>query len=236
MRPNVSLDMYFYWGDGGASPGSWSAVAGLRSAFGGQIEEADRTGWWNPRGDTATNLAEYKAGLRRIPRGVRTNQGTPSIDVSAVEDQMISRLSSVHWSKSIEQRLAQLSQLHFNVLKFHYSGGSLPQGVDMAALALPESRALVLRTVYGLARQALTDARKKRRKGQDIQGTMALVRRLREDARTYRRTIAPETLRGVLQRCSADDADELARVAAVALRAAQDAYEATTIVRRRRVA
>lgn len=210
MRASAEFDLTFFYGDGSTMPGSWGATAGLRSSMGLQLE--------------------------RMRDKIYGRSGR-SVDPSAVESQMIDRLGETTWARQIGHRLSMLPPLVQEVLRLHYSGTHVHAEVDGSALALPQARQLVLSQIYRAAWQALKDAKKRRRKGEDTRGPLGLVRRLRDDAKRVRRGFGPDTLRDALQRAPASEIADLAELASLTLASAKEAYESTVLPKQpRRVA
>lgn len=140
MRADAELPWYF-----GTGPSTWAGDAGLRSNLGGQVAHleasklspqaslaraADRADPWRRTSDPRWHPERWQAPASQ----------PSSVDVSAVEEGMIDRLSAGALASEVEARLACLSALHVRALRLHYSGQSLPFDVDPAAVLLAAAR------------------------------------------------------------------------------------------------
>ncbi len=181
--------------------GSWKGDAGLRSSFGAQLARAR---------EAASGPLEFTA-----------------IDSSHAEDAMIKRLGSAHSAGRIGRRFAQLDGFQQEVLRLHFTGGSLPFGVDVSAILLPAARRLVVADRFRSARHWLAEARVKKKTG-TISDEVTQANRYRHEASFYRRStspIPPEVLRFVLHDAPEAEQVALRNEADQQVRDAMNAYE-----------
>lgn len=106
--------------------------------------DADLPWYWG----TGASTADGDAGLRSVLGGQLAILaagiiGPRQVDASQAEDAMLDRIGLGQRVRRIEARLRLLRPLHVVALHLHYSGRTLPYGVDAAAALLPRCVAMV---------------------------------------------------------------------------------------------
>lgn len=138
---SADADLPWYYGTASRTA---AGDLGMRSTFGLQLSAA-RASQLNREPSTLRRPGlpwESEAG--RAPEGERVHVRPLAhcVDASQVEDGQLETLWHADRIRAVEARLAAITATQRAALKLHYAGGSLPYGLDPAAVLLRAAREL----------------------------------------------------------------------------------------------